>query len=138
MDLTSSFPTLDFDTSGIGTTFEPSYTPAYTTTPTYTTSLPVTNTEIVTTTTGSNPTTFNIFKVIIIVILVILIGVTIALTLVFRNNTKTAESQENPACPTIACPVGNPSFNCSADPDCGNSGFATLNGKKICSSTRYA
>jgi hypothetical protein len=87
----------------------------------------------------SNPTTFNVFKVIIIVVLLILIGVTIALALIFRGNVLKAESQENPMCPIIACPVGNPSFpTCSADPVCGDSGFTTVNGKKICSATRYA
>jgi hypothetical protein len=90
---------------------------------------------------GSNPTTFNIFKIVIIIILLILIGVTIALALVFRSNTLAAESNENPLCPSIMCPVpSNPSFpTCSIDPTCGASAFRINSaGTKICSSTRYA
>ncbi len=89
--------------------------------------------------TGSNNTTFNIFKVIIIVILVILIGVTIALAFVFRNNLNSFYSNENPACPLLNCPVGDPTHpDIISDSTCGASAFRFNGTKKICSNTRYA
>jgi hypothetical protein len=128
-----------FDTSGL-------YNPTpYTSVPaSVTTSVPTSVPSVAAEATpelvgGSNPTTFNVFKVIIIIILLILIAVAIALAIVFRNQALEAENNENPACPTIACPVGAPNFpTCATDADCGSSAFATINGKKICSSTRYS
>jgi hypothetical protein len=120
--------------------YNPSPYPSVAAAPGIPTAAPAPGTEVVVT--GSNPTTFNIFKIVIIILLLILIGVTIALALVFRSNTKAAESNENPLCPIIACPVNpsNPSFpTCSTDPTCGSSAFRINSaGQKICSSNRYA
>lgn len=77
-----------------------------------------------------------VVKIIVIVVLVILIIISVILIFVFRGNLSTCENNENPACPILACPVGQDGV--VADPDCGTSAFRFQGSKKICSSTRYA
>lgn len=76
-------------------------------------------------------------KIIIIVVLVILIIVSIVLIFIFKGNYSTCVGNENPACFTLVCPVGQ--LGIIEDPDCGPSAFRfDSNGKKVCSVSRYA
>lgn len=128
-----------FDTS-LGPGFDSSFNAPY-----YAANAPVASTTVSTPdlgtpeVTGSNPTTFRVFKIIVIVILVILIIVAIVLAVIFRNNALNAESVENPSCPTLNCPVGNPTYPLVvSDPKCGSSSFRFEGTNKICNSDRYA